>query len=300
MGTWPLLEDWEHVLGADLMPFLIPSGRPRGARRPADVSWLPPGAHQALGEAIGHHGLEDLLIVPAAAWWWGGPRGRCLYTPLCVLGAGNTAAGLWVQALPEPGVRVVVPFTEVAVIGQDATGPQRRLVITGQHGRLLVRYDAAGGMPADVLARRIRRRVAGDRVPGKLAGFSLGNGRAGTRLPDPAALRLDGDEIVVIGSGSRRIRQEILLAVTSRELIIVSDMSAGRVWRGPKVRALYVPRQQIEDVGIRSGRLWLRSVGQDVSVGLKSRRLAAAASSWLAKALCGHSHTRTDPGPTAG
>jgi hypothetical protein len=163
-----------------------------------------------------------------------------------------------------------------------------------------VRYDAAGGMPADALARRIRWRAAGDPFPDKVPVVSLGIGRAGRRLPDPATLRLDGDEIAVIGSGSRLARQKILLAVTSRELIIVSGMRAGRLRRGLTVRTLYIPRQQIDDVGIRWGTLWLRSAGQDVTVALRSRGLAAAASSCLAQALSGHGHTRADSGPTGG
>jgi len=300
MGMRLLPEDWELVTGSDLMPFLVPAGQPGGARRPADVTWLPPGAHQALGGVIGRHGLEDLLIVPAAAWWCGGPYGRCLYTPLCVLGAGDQAAGLWVQALPEPGVRAVLPFSDVAVIGQETDGPQRRLIITGRGGRLLVRHDPAGSMPADALARRIRRRAAGDPAPGQVPSISGGIRRTGRRLPDPVALRLHGDQIAVISSGSRLTGREVLVAVTSRELIIVSAARAGRLWQGRMVRTLYVPRQHIEAAGIWARTLWLRSAGQDISVVLRSRRLAAAASSLLAQALSGRDHTRADSGPAPG
>jgi hypothetical protein len=300
MGVQPSQQDWEQVVGSDLMPHLIPAGQPRDARRPADVSWLPPDAHQALGEVIGRHGLEDLLIVPPAVWWRGQPWRRCLYAPLCVLGVGERAAALWVQALPQPCVRVVVPFSEVAMITQEAAGPQRRLIITGRGSRLLVRYDLEGGMAADALARRIRRRAAGDPFPGQVPGISRGLGRAARRLPDPAALRLDDDQIAVIGSGSLLARQKILLAVTSRELIIVSGRRAERLRRGRVVRTLYIPRQRIENVGHRSGTLRLRSAGQDVSVGLRSRRLAAAASSCLAQALSGRGRTCADSGPAPG
>jgi hypothetical protein len=162
MGMRPSTEDWEQLVGSDLAPHLVPAGPPGGVRRPADVNWLPPGAYQALGSVIGRHGLEDLLIVPAAAWLCGGLRRRCLYAPLCVLGAGERAAGLWVQALPEPGV---VPLSEIAVIGQEADGPQRRLIITGRDSRLLVRCDMAGSMAAGALARRVRRRAAADPGP---------------------------------------------------------------------------------------------------------------------------------------
>ena len=91
------------------------------------MSGLPPGAYQALGAVIGRYGLEDLLIVPATAWSCGRMRRRCLYTPLCVLGAGDRAAGLWVQALPEPGVRAVIPVGQVAAI--EPAGQSRTLYV---------------------------------------------------------------------------------------------------------------------------------------------------------------------------
>jgi hypothetical protein len=78
-----------------------------------------------------------------------------------VLGAGTVAATLWVQALPAPGIRAVVPLPEAAAIEQETDGPQRRLIITGRAGWLLVRYDASGGRLADALARRL----AGDPAP---------------------------------------------------------------------------------------------------------------------------------------
>jgi hypothetical protein len=90
-----------------------------------------------------------------------------------------------------------------------------------------------------------------------------------------------------------------LLAVTSRELIIVSA-ACGRLRPGRMVRTLYVPRQQIEDAGIRAGTLWLRSAGQDISVALRSRRLTAVASSLLAQVLSGGDHTCADSGSAAG
>jgi hypothetical protein len=118
-----------------------------------------------------------------------------------------------VQALPEPGVRVVVPFSDVAVIEQEACGPERRLIITGRDSRLVVRHDATGSMPADAVARRVRRRAAGDPASGPVPGIvhRIRPGTGGARwLPHPAALRLDGPTSAVtdtpprIGPSSRR------------------------------------------------------------------------------------------------
>jgi hypothetical protein len=294
MGMRPSTEDWEQLVGSDLVPHLVPAGQPGGVRRPADVSWLPPGAHQALGTVIGRHGLEDLLIVPAAAWPCGGLRRRCLYAPLCVLGAGERAAGLWVQALPEPGIRAMVPLSEIAVIGQEADGPQRRLIITGRDSRLLVRCDAAGSMAAGALARRVRRRAAGDPGPVPAAPASLAVPRSWRHLPDPVALRLDGDEIAAAGRRSRRTGREILLAVTSREVIIACRPPGGRLRQGRAARELYIPRRHIEDAGVRSGTLLVRSAGRDLPITLGSARLAEAASSWLAQVIGGYDHTCAD------
>lgn len=294
MGKQPPPEDWEQVIGSDLVPHLVPAGQHGGMRRPADVAALPPGAHQDLAAAIGRHGLEDLLIVPAAAWPCGGVRRRCLYTPLCVLGAGDRAAGLWVQSLPEPGIRAVVPYSEIAAVEQETDGPQRRLIITGRVTRLLVRYYVAGGMPAGTLTSRLRHRAAGEPapVPGDVP-RSLAAPHRWRHLPDPAALRLAGDEFLAIGRRSRLAGREILLSVTSRELIIATSVRAGPLWRARLSRTLYIPRRQIEDAGIRSGTLRLRSAGRELSIGLGPGRLTAAASLLLGRALDDHDRSGT-------
>jgi hypothetical protein len=88
MGSEPLAEEWEQTFGADLLPHLVPAGQPTDARQPLDVTLLPVGAHRALTDSIGHHGLEDLLILPGVAQVYGRLRRRCLYTPPRVLGVG--------------------------------------------------------------------------------------------------------------------------------------------------------------------------------------------------------------------
>jgi hypothetical protein len=210
-----------------------------------------------------------------------------LYTPLCVLGAGDRAAGLWVQALPEPGVRAVIPVGQVAAIEQVAAGMRCQLIITGQDGRLEVRFSAADSGPADALARRLRRRAAGS--PGPVPGGSAGRGlpRSWRPVPGMAELPLDGDEIAIAGRRSPGTSRKITVAVTSRELIISAT-------RGPagQSRTLYVPRQRFERASFRAGLLRLRSAGTDVTVALRSRKLAAAAS-WLTE-LAGCDHIPAD------
>lgn len=148
--------DWELVVGRDLVARLLPAGAPFGVRRPADVAWLPDGAYPALVESVGCVGLADLLVVPAIAWLAKPWRRRCLYSPLCVVAIGERGVGLWVQALPVPGVRARVPFEEIAAVEQRADGRRGVLVVTGRPDTLLVRYDADGQAVVDAWARRLR------------------------------------------------------------------------------------------------------------------------------------------------
>ena len=161
MGSQPGAADWEHVVGRDLVPHLLPAGRPRGVHRPADVAWLPEGAHTAIAASVGRADLEDLLVVPAVAWpvgWW---RRQYLYSPPCVMGIGERGVALWVQALPVPGVRALVPFGEIAAIEQCGDGPRRVFVVTGRGIRLPVRYHADGQAAVDAWTRSLRLRASG-------------------------------------------------------------------------------------------------------------------------------------------
>jgi len=151
-----VIEEWEQTLDADLLHHLIPAGQPSGMRRPSDVNKLPAGARAALADGIGRHGLEDLLIVPPAERTYGWQRRRCIYAPLCVLGLGERAVALWAQALPAPGIRVLVPLDEIAAIAQQANGTRRRLLVTGRTGRLPIRYDAVSDTLMNAWIRRLR------------------------------------------------------------------------------------------------------------------------------------------------
>jgi len=262
----PSMEEWEQAFGADLRPRLIPAGRPDAMRRPSGADQLPPGAHAALSAAVGRCSLQDLLIVPSAARSCGWLRHRFVYTPPCVLGAGDRAVALWVQAPPEPGIRAVVPLGEIAAIALHTHGTSRQLVVTGSAGRLPVRYGVADDPVMDGLIIRLRRRVAGRPapVPPVAARFA-------------ALLRLDpADEVATTGPKTR------LIAVTPYELVILRP---GRI--------LYVPRRAIQAAGIRSGSLLLRSAGVDLDLRLHSRKAAAAAALWLERVPGGHDRSGT-------
>jgi hypothetical protein len=158
-GQFPEV-DWEIVMARDLVARLLPAGGLCGVRRPADVAWLPDGAYPALVDSVGRVGLEDLLIIPAAAAPAKPWRRRCLYSPLCVMAIGERGVGLWVQALPAPGVRAWVPFEEIAALEQRADGRRGVLAVTGQADTLVVRYDADGQAVMDAWILRLRLRAA--------------------------------------------------------------------------------------------------------------------------------------------
>jgi len=288
MGGQPLEADWELVVGSRLAPHLLPAGS-RGVRRPADVGWLPDGAYPAIVDSVGHVSLEDLLVVPAATWPVEPWRRRCLYSPLCVMAIGERGVGLWVEALPAPGVRAWVPFAEIAAIEQRADGPYGVLVVTGRAATLLVRYDADGQAVVDAWTRRLRRRVAA--VPAPIP--PQPESRGPHRGADPGLLLLvPGDAIVSAGWRSRAGRGTFLLSMTSRELVIMqSTRGVAPPWRRA-TSTLCLPRGPVEDAVVRSRTMLLRSAGAEVRVTLRSRTVAAAASSWLRWMLSDHGRVR--------
>lgn len=284
-----LIEEWEQTLGADLLHHLIPAGQLPWMRRPLDVNELPPGAQEALSDGIGRYGLEDLLIVPAAERTYGWQRRRSIYAPPCVLALGDRAVALWVQALPAPGLRVLVPLSEIAAIARQAHGTRRRLLIAGRTGRLPVRYDAASDILMDAWTYRLRRRAAGEPAPVPADYPGLRDDRR--RTFESATLGLDsGDDVMIAGRPGRRA---CLLAVTPRELVILRTAPSANP-PGRRADSLYFPRRAITDAGVRSGSLVLRSAGVDLRVGLRSRKAVAAASAWLGQLV--NDHGRRDTG----
>jgi hypothetical protein len=271
-----LIEEWEQTLDADLLHHLIPAWQFPGMRRPRDVNDLPAGAQAALADGIGRHGLEDFLIVPPAERTYGWQRRRRIYAPPCVLGLGERAVALWAQALPAPGIRVLVPLSEIAAIAQQADRTRRRLLVTGRTGRLPVRYDAASDILMDAWTHRLRRRAAGEPAPVPADYPDIRDDRR--PVCEPAALGLDAEDDVVIAG--RPGRRGGLFAVTPRELVILRSVPSANP-PGRRADSLYVPRRAIEDAGIRSGSLVLRSAGVDLRIGLRSPKAVATASVWL-------------------
>jgi hypothetical protein len=192
MGSQPAAAEWEHVVGRDLVPHLLPAAQLGRADRPPDMESLPEGAYPAIVVSVGRVGLEDLLAGPVVAWHMGRWRRRCLYSPPCVAGIGERGVGLWVRALPIPAVRVQVPFGDIAAVEQCADGLRRMLVVTGRAGRLSLRHYADGQAAVDAWALRLRLRAAAAPAP-----VPPHPGGHGLRGEDPESLLLaPGDTIV--------------------------------------------------------------------------------------------------------
>jgi hypothetical protein len=294
MGSQAGAADWEHVVGRDLVPHLLPAAQLGRVDRPAAVESLPEGAYQAIVASVGRVGLEDLLVGPAVAWPTGWSRRRCLYSPPWAAGIGERGVGLWVRALPAPGVRVRVPFGDIAAVEQHGDGLRRVLVVTGRAGSLPVRYYADGQTAVDAWTRRLRLRAAAEPapIPPPYPGVQ------GLPGGDPESLLLaPGDAIVSAGWRSRAGRGACLLGVTSRELVVMQSRRAHlRPWQ-LTTRALYVPRGSVEDAAVRSKAVLLRCAGADVRVVLRSRKVAAAVSSWLRWMLSDHDCSGTGSRP---
>ena len=291
MGSRSWAADWEQIVARDLVPHLIPAGQPWDGHRPADRVWLPPGGHADLSGSIGQTSPEDLLAVPAAAWRWNRWRRQSLYTPPGVAAIGERGAALWIQALPVPGVWAQVPFSELAAVERQADGPWRVLIVTGRAGRIVVRYHQDAEQATDAWARRLRLRAAS--IPAPVPPSQAGDRSLGSDQGRHSFLLAPGDEIVRAGRDAQAGRRPSLLAVTSRELIIVqSSRNRGRPW-GWTTRTLYVPRRSIENASIVSGTVLVRSAGTDVQAELRSRKAAAPASSWLRYVLGDHDRSST-------
>jgi len=275
--------DWEHIVARDLAPHLVPVGDHRRVQRPTGLTELPDGAHAALCRSVGRVDPGGLLVVPAAVWPWRGWRRRSLYTPLTVAGIGERGVGLWVQALPVPGTRVRIPFSDITAVEDHAGKSWRAVAMTGPPGRLQVRFYDEWWSEADSWIRLLRLRAApvAETVPA-----TLGGGCRPLRGPSVGSVLLDVCEGIACVSWRSRARgAACVLALTSRELIIVLSRAGHSILRREIRRTLYLPRQSLHGAEGRGKTVCVRTAGTQVDIRLWSRKAAADVSRWLAKVL---------------
>jgi hypothetical protein len=286
MNSQPSVADWEHIVRRDLGRHLMPLAGPWVAYRPAEVTGLPEGAYAALTDSVGPIDLSGLLVVPAAVWPWPGWRRRSLCTALSVAGIGDEGVGLWVRALSAPGVRVRIPFGDIAAVEDQVGWSRREVAVSGPGGRLLVRCRDEGRLDADAWIGLLRMRAAPVPllVPAPRPGRRQPRGEAAL----DSALCDAGEEVVSAGFRSHAQCAACLLAITTRELIIVQSRAERGTARRVIRRTLYLPRQSIQGTGTKAGTVCVRSADADVAVRLWSKKVAAHASSWLDQMLIDH------------
>jgi hypothetical protein len=289
MGGERWAADWEQVIGRDLVPQLIPGERPGCVHRPAGLPWLPADSQADLAACVGRIDLANLLVVPAAAWRWNKWRRLSLYMPLSVAAIGERGAALWVQAPPAPGVRIEVPFSDIAAVEQHHDGAWRVLVVTGRTSQLVIRYHQDADACVDAWTRRLRLRAAAVSAPVPSA---CTGSAARRRAPSSNSLRRGAPELgsFLLSSGDRIVsagtsKRSGLFAVTSRELIVVQSLRARRRPWHQATRTMYVPRLAVEEAVVRAKSVWLRSAGTGMRARLSSPKVSAAASSWLTQLL---------------
>jgi hypothetical protein len=286
MSSEPAVEEWEHAIASDLASHLTLASPVARPHQPLSVIDLPAGARAALTEAIGWHGLDDLLVVPAAARPFGRLHRRCVYTPPCVLGVGERAVGLWVQALPVPGVRAIVLLGELAAVELRADGTGSRLTLRSHPRQLSVRYNRKADPLVGGLLR-LRRRAAGEPfpVPGAPPGNTYIPPRWQAVLGAPVLGLRAGDGVAaVFGHARRPGGMEYLIALTARELVVIRAAWKRNPPHFDRPDSVQVPRRNIRKASIRSGCLLLRSAGVDLRVELGAS-LTPAAALWLEDAL---------------
>ena len=261
-------------------------------QRPAGLTGLPDDAHAALSHSVGRVDPGNLLVVPAAVWPWRGWRHRSLYTPLTVAGIGEQGVGLWVRALPAPGVRVRMPFSDIAAVEDHAGRSWRTVAVTGPPGRLQVRFCDEWWSDADGWIRLLRLRAAPvtETVPAR-----LGGGHRQPDWPSVDSVLLDVCEDIACMCWRSRARcAACLLALTSRELIVVLSRAHHRIPRRVIRRTTYLPRQSLQSAESHAKTVCVRTAGTQVDITLWSRKAAAEVSSWLGEVLS--EHDRSDVG----
>lgn len=295
MGSLAWAADWEHIVARDLAPHLVSAEDHRRVRRPAGLTGLPDGAHAALCRSVGRVDPGSLLVVPSAVWPWRRWR-RSLYTPLSVAGIGQQGVGLWVRTLPTPGVRVRMPFSDIAAVEDQAGRSWRAVAVTGPPGRLLVRFHDEWWSDADGWIRLLRLRAApmAETIPA-----APGGGHRPPGWPSVDSVLLDVREgIACVCWRSRTRSSACLLALTSRELIVVLSRAEHIIPRRVIRRTLYLPRQSLQGAEGHAKTVCVRTAGTQVDFRLWSRRAAADVSSWLGTVLS--SHERSDVGSWPG
>jgi hypothetical protein len=272
-------EPWEPWLSRAEIRRLVRdniAGRPFRPRGPDDV---PPGAVEALAHECGAQELDQLFVIPSSPRLVGDGR-RWVETPTQVLGFGDHGVGLWVDAAPAPGVHRVIPHADLAAIVDERILLYGRLSFLAGDQALRVRYNTVSRWQLRPALASLRRSVATQ--PGPVPDVEPPKLTHKWRvITDSETVRPAAGEKVAVFFGSHRTHRRrrprpALLAVTSRELIVVRQPYGDPAGYGSD--ALYVSRQRIEQLEAERSTLRLRTAGAHLELLLDDALAAAALS----------------------
>jgi hypothetical protein len=176
-----------------------------------------------------------------------------------------------------------MPFSDIAAVEDQVGRSWRAVAVTGPPGRLLVRFHDEWWSDADGWIRLLRLRTApmAETVPARLGGDHRPPG-----WPSVDSVLLDVCEgIACVVWRSRARSAACLLALTSRELIVVLSRAEHSIPRRVIRRTLYLPRQSLQGAEGQAKTVCVRTAGTQVDIRLWSRKAAADVSRWLGKVL---------------
>ena len=211
-----------------------------------------------------------------------------MLSPLCVLGVGTRAVGLWTEE-PERGIKVLIPLDRIGSIEDVTILLYGRLSFCSFTERLTIRYNTLARSILRPALLSLRERLAGPPLPLPEP--------AGSRRPDlpikwtrllrsaAARLREGAPAVFRFAVAPRRSDDDVdrgqLLVVNPHELVYMCDPPEASHNYGEDT--LVVPRARIARVRVREGHLEVTSSGARVSLWMAPELLEAAAR-WLSAA----------------
>lgn len=240
--------------------------------RPAELDDVPSAAWSQLEKCCGDLTLERMLVIPGtrkrpSRWYRPALRTR-------VVAFGSRAVGQWTEDDGEGAVEFI-PLDDVRAIDDRLILLHGRLSVIGQHGRIVVQYNAVARRQLRESILRLRCKVAGPEFatrPNFVWIGDKGDERPKRELPHKWAymlgyrddLRIDlaSNEMVAVGGvteiGRSRGPATGIAVLGPRELVVAAEppdcLDASRYG----VDLTVVPRCFLGDVGWSRGDLRIR------------------------------------------
>jgi hypothetical protein len=168
--------------------------------------------------------LEQFFVIPTGCRRTGSRRTRHITTPTQVLGLGDDAIALWVDAPPRPGVRVIIALDMLAAIDDVEFLLDGRLSFLSADDRLTVRYNTVGRSSVEPAIGAVRAAVAGDPspLPGQPVTAELPVKWRNIARSPRVLLRPDEPALLLFARPPSAPR-DTLVAITAHELVVARE-----------------------------------------------------------------------------